>query len=266
MYEQSAAQAAYLARQKQKSRRIAAARWAILAGLMILWEIAARLSWIDPFIFSCPSRVLACLSRLCRQGELWEHLLTTLWETVVGFTLGTVLGTVLAIAFWASDTASRIVDPYLVILNALPKVALGPVLIVWIGAGTGAIIAMALMVSLVVSIMGMLQGFRSVDEDKLLLLRTLGANRWQELTKVVLPANIPTMIATLKINVGMSWVGVIVGEFLVSKRGLGYLITYGGQVFQLDLVMASTLLLAVAAGLMYWAVAALEARYRRRHP
>ena len=154
--------------------------------------------------------------------------------------------------------AQKIFDPYLVVLNSLPKIALGPVIIVWVGAGIGAIITVTLLISLVVTIIGVLNGFMEVDKEKIMLLRTFGANKRQIFSKVVFPASIPTTISILKINVGMSWVGVIVGEFLVSKAGLGYLIVYGGQVFKLDLVMGGVLILCVLAALMYYLVAILE--------
>jgi NitT/TauT family transport system permease protein len=186
-----------------------------------------------------------------------------LYETVIGFTLGTILGTAIAIVLWWSKFIAKVADPYLVVLNSLPKVALGPIIIVWIGAGTGAIVVMALLVSVIVTVIGVLNGFLDVSPDKIKLLRTFGASKKQILTKVVLPASIPTIISALKINVGMSWVGVIVGEFLVSKAGLGYLAVYGGQVFQLDLVMTSVVILLIAAAIMYQGVAWIEKKYMK---
>ena len=180
--------------------------------------------------------------------------------------LGTFLGTSIAIMLWWSPTANKVLDPYLVVLNALPKIALGPILIVWIGATSGSIIAMGLLVSLVVTILTVLSGFMDISEEKQQLMRTLGATKMQIFTMVVLPASIPTVMAALKISVGMSWVGVIVGEYLVSKAGLGYLIVYGGQVFQLDIVMASIIVLCVLATLMYYIVAYFEKRMVRWKP
>jgi NitT/TauT family transport system permease protein len=159
---------------------------------------------------------------------------------------------------WWSSFLARVLDPYLVVLNSLPKIALGPIFIIWIGAGPSAIIVMALAISLIVTILEVLSGFLSVNPEKVKLVRTFGANRLQLFTKVVLPSNVPAIINALKINVGLSWVGVIVGEFLVSKAGLGYLIVYGGQVFQLDLVMTSVLILSAAAALMYQFVVWIE--------
>ena len=172
---------------------------------------------------------------------------------------------VIAIILWWSDFISKVAEPYLVILNSLPKIALGPIFIVWIGAGPAAIIAMTLAISLIVTILEVLNGFLVIDKEKIKLVQTFGGTKLQVMTKVILPASLPTIINALKINVGLSWVGVIVGEFLVSKAGLGYLIVYGGQVFKLDLVMTSVLILCIAAALMYQGVVYLEKLLITRH-
>ncbi len=259
----SPARKSYLAGVRRRERFITCMRYAILVALIGLWELAARLGWIDPFITSSPSRVATTIARLLQDGELFTHIGVTLFETVAGFLIGTAAGTLIAAAMWWSPVACRILDPYLVILNALPKIALGPILIVWIGAGIGSIIVMAVLISLVVTIVTVLTGFMDITGEKQLLMRTLGATKLQIFTLVVLPAAVPTMMAALKISVGMSWVGVIVGEYLVSQAGLGYLIVYGGQVFQLDLVMASIVVLCLLAAVMYYGVAAIEKRLSR---
>lgn len=259
----SPARKSYLAGIRRRERFITCMRYAILVALIGLWELAAQVGWIDPFITSSPSRVAATIARLLQDGELFTHIGVTLFETVAGFLIGTAAGTLIAAAMWWSPVACRILDPYLVILNALPKIALGPILIVWIGAGIGSIIVMAVLISLVVTIVTVLTGFMDITGEKQLLMRTLGATKLQIFTLVVLPAAVPTMMAALKISVGMSWVGVIVGEYLVSQAGLGYLIVYGGQVFQLDLVMASIVVLCLLAAVMYYGVAAIEKRLSR---
>jgi NitT/TauT family transport system permease protein len=159
---------------------------------------------------------------------------------------------------WWSDLLSDILDPYIVVLNSIPKVALGPIFIVWLGTTVTAIIAMAISISVIVTIMMVYVGFREVDPDRVKLLRTFGATRLQILSKVVLPASVPVMIAALKVNVGLSMVGTIVGEFLVSRAGLGFLIVYGGQVFNMSLVMSSVILLSIVSVLLYYGVSALE--------
>ena len=246
-------------RQRQRTRQaVMALRIGLLAALFIGWELAARLGAIDAFIMSSPSRMWETFLSLWRSGNLFLHLGTSVWETAAGFLLGTLLGTGVAILLWWSPFLSRVLDPYLVVLNALPKTALGPIFIVWIGAGPASIIAMTLAISLIVTILDMHNGFLATSPDQIRLMRTLGASRRQVLTKLVLPANFTTMINALKVNVGLSWVGVIMGEFLVSKAGLGYLIVYGSQVFQMDLVMTTVLLLAAAAALMYQCILWLE--------
>lgn len=238
-------------------------RIVILAVIIALWEIAARLKWIDPFIMSQPARVVRTIVTLSKDGSLFLHTGVTIYETIIGFLSGTILGTLIAIILWWSDFAAKVLDPYLVVFNALPKTALGPIILVWIGGTTGSIIVMALLLSVIVTILNVYQSFKSCDEDKIKLLKTFGATKTQVLEKVVFPSSIPEIISTLKINVGLSLVGVIVGEFLVSKAGLGYLIIYGGQVFKMDLVMTSVIILAIAAALMYLSVAWVEKKFRR---
>lgn len=248
----------FLRNVKLRKISILSAQLLILLVFFVLWEVLAELKVIDAFITSQPTRILKTLGNLYREGRLFYHTGVTCYETMIGFLLGTIIGTAIAIILWWSEFLAKTMEPYLVVLNSLPKIALGPIFIVWIGAGPASIIVIALAISLVVTILEVLNGFLAVDQDKIKLVKTFGANRLQVLTKVVLPSSFPIIINALKINVGLSWVGVIVGEFLVSRAGLGYLIVYGGQVFQLDLVMTTVLILAVAAALMYQGVVYLE--------
>ena len=192
------------------------------------------------------------------ENQLFYHIGITCLETIIGFILGTLLGTLIACLLWWSEFLSKVADPYLVILNSLPKVALGPVIIVWVGAGAPAIIAMALAISLIVTILEMIHGFKNTDKNLIKMANTFNANKFQIFTKIVFPSNITTLINTLKVNIGLSLVGVISGEFLVSKGGLGYLIVYGGQVFKLDLVMTSVIVLGIVAALMYKIITLIE--------
>ncbi len=230
---------------------------AVLIVFIAQWEITARLGLIDSFILSQPSRVWQTFLNMA-QNDLFMHVGVTVYETLVGFLLGVVFGTLLAIVLWWSSFISKVSEPYLVVLNSLPKIALGPVIIVIVGAGTRAIIFMALAISLIVTVLEMLNGFRHTNNEYIRMASTFGANKRQIFIKIVFPYNISTLFNSLKINIGLSLVGVIAGEFLVSKAGLGYLIVYGGQVFKLDLVMASVIILSVVAALMYEAVALLE--------
>ncbi|MEG0780612.1 MAG: ABC transporter permease [Oscillospiraceae bacterium] len=248
----------YLHRRKRNRVAVRVLQILLLVTLFAGWELAARLGLIDAFIVSSPSRMVETAGNLYRSGDLGLHIGVSCLETIVGFVLGTLCGSAVAILLWWSDFLSRVLDPYLVVLNSLPKTALGPVFIVWIGAGPASIIAMTLAISLIVTILEMHNGFLSTDPEKIRLMRTLGASRGQILRKLVLPANFSTLINALKVNVGLSWVGVIMGEFLVSRAGLGYLIVYGSQVFQMDLVMTTVLILAALAALMYQGILWLE--------
>lgn len=229
----------------------------VVVSFIILWEVLANYKIIDSFITSQPSRIWKTLTDLSG-NDLFKHLGVTCYETVIGFVGGTIIGTLIAIVLWWSKFLSKVSEPFLVILNSLPKVALGPIIIIWAGAGTNAIIVMALLISLVVTILEILNGFQNTDKEKIKMAKTFNAGKFQILTKIIIPANISTFINSLKINIGLSLVGVISGEFLVSKAGLGYLIVYGGQVFKLDLVMSSVIILAIVAAIMYQSVVLLE--------
>ena len=248
----------YLKKVKRNKWKIGIIRIAILVIFIALWEVAAKLKLIDPFLTSSPSRIVKSLISFVNGGTLFRHIWVTCYETIIGFMLGTILGVIIAIILWASKTASKVLDPYLVVLNALPKVALAPIIIFWVGNGTPAIITIALLISIVTTIISVLTGFNEVDEGKMLLMTTFQANKWQKLRYLVFPASIPVIISALKINVGLSWVGVIMGEFLVAREGLGFLIIYGGQIAQLDMVMMSIVFLSVIAFIMYEVVAILE--------
>jgi len=240
----------YLKKIHREKVSVTLCRVGILVLFIAFWEIGGRLGLIDSFVLSQPSRILSVIADY-KQNNLLLHIGTTLFETGIGFVLGVILGCLLAIMLWWSPFLSKVSEPYLVVLNSLPKIALGPVIIIWVGAGTRAIIFMALAISMIVTVLEMLNGFLNTDKELIKMLRTFGANRLQVFTKIVLPYNIETLFSSLKINIGLSLVGVIAGEFLVSKAGLGYLIVYGGQVFKMDLVMASVIILAIAAALLY---------------
>ncbi len=196
-------------------------------------------------------------------NNLLMHTKVTVYETIVGFGLGTILGVGIATILWWSKFLAKVAEPYLVVLNSLPKVALGPIIIIWVGSGKMAIIVMAIAISLIVTILEMLNGYLKTDKEIIKMAKTFNCNKIQLLTKIIIPANVGTFINSLKVNIGLSLVGVISGEFLVSKAGLGYLIVYGGQVFKLDLVMTSVIILGIVAGIMYGGVLLLEKFIRK---
>lgn len=254
---------AYLNRVKTQNKIILFTQIGLLLFALISWELAARFNIIDTFLTSSPSAIWTLFIEYLLHGQLLYHVGISLFETIAGFLLGTILGVLIAILLWWSDFWARVLDPYMVILNSLPKTALAPIFIIWVGAGYKGIIVTAITVSIVVTIMNMFSSYKDVDEDKLRLLDTFGASKFQVLMKVIIPSSIPDLISTLKINIGLSWVGVIVGEFLVSKAGIGYLIVYGMQVFKLDLVMMNVMVLGFISAIMYKIIAVIESKFTK---
>ncbi len=209
----------YLQKQMKNKLLVVITQLSLLLGIIVLWEVLANAKIIDSFIMSQPSRIWDTLVNLSSNGLL-NHIGITCFETIVGFVSGAVLGIIIAIILWWSKFLSKVLDPFLVILNSLPKTALGPVIIVWVGAGMPAIITMGLAISLIVTIMEISNGFKNTDKEKIKMAKSFNATKLQVLSKIVIPANIATFFNSLKINIGLSLVGVITGEFLVSKGGL----------------------------------------------
>ncbi|MCL1935712.1 MAG: ABC transporter permease [Defluviitaleaceae bacterium] len=222
----------------------------VLVFTILIWEIFSVFGIIDSFLVSSPSRILAVFLNF-QNNNLFMHIGVTVFETLIGFLLGVVIGIGIAFLLWCFDFLSKVLEPYLVILNALPKIALGPIIIIWVGAGMQAVIIMALSISVIVTIMEMLNGFKNTDTELIKMAKTFGSGKIKTFAKIVFPYNLPTLFNCLKINMGLSLVGVIAGEFLVSRAGLGFLIIYGGQVFQMDLVMSSVIILGILASLLY---------------
>ncbi len=244
--------------QKKKKYTILFWQMFLTVGFIGIWELLARYEIVNTFLVSSPSQIYKLFISYVADGSLFKHVGISVWETILGFTLGTLLGIIIAIFLWWSETLAKILDPVLVVLNALPKTALAPILIVWAGAGIQGIVVTAITISIVTTILSAYNYFIHVDEDKIKMLKSFGASKMQILTKLILPANVANIINIVKINIGLSWVGVIVGEFLVSRYGIGYLIVYGGQVFRLDLVMMGVAVLAICAFIMYSIVNVIE--------
>ncbi len=254
----------YLAKRRNDKITTILLQIGLLVAVIGIWELAARLDWIDPFITSCPSRIVSVLGTI-ETAELFVHIAYTLIECIIGFIAASTLGILIAVLLWRFVKLRRVLEPYIVVLNALPKIALGPIIIIWVGAGAQAIVVMTILICIIVTVISVLSAFMAVDEGKILLMRSMGATRLQILFKLILPANVPALVNMLKINVGLAWVGTIMGEYLVSTAGLGYLIIYGSQVFKMDLVMASTVILCILATVMYLAVAGVEKLTKKKY-
>ncbi len=249
---------AYIRKEHTKTFFVHFFRILLLVTLLGFWELSARLNWADSFITSCPSRIWKQLIELYSTGSLWTHIWTTLSETLLAFALSTAIGAVIAILLYMISPLRRVLEPYIVILNSLPKIALGPLIIIWVGVGTSAIVTMGILICVVITTINLLNGYLEVSDEKVMLLKSMGANKFQILTKLVIPATLPNFVATLKINLGMAWVGVIMGEYLSSKAGLGYLLVYGGQVYKLDLVMTAIVILCILSAIMYGIISIFE--------
>lgn len=255
----------YKRKNKTDAHLVRSVQLLILLVLIGLWELAGRLRWIDVLIFSYPSKVFAQIGQDALSGELWPHLGMTVLETVIGFLLGTLVGTLLAVLIWWSPFLSKVLDPYMVVFNSMPKVALGPIFIVVFGGGFTAIVATTLSITVITTTLVVYTSFKETDANYIKVVRAFGGGKSAVFAKVMLPASFPAIVSTLKVNVGLSWVGVIVGEFLVAKIGLGYLIIYGFQVFNFTLVFASLVIIAIVATAMYQLVVYVEHVLVKKH-
>jgi NitT/TauT family transport system permease protein len=257
----------WLRRERRGRLAVRAAQFAVLIAVLVLWEVLPRAQLINPLFTSYPSALwptmLELLKEKPQQPGLLTHAASTFWATVIGFTLAMVLGTVTAAALWWWSGLYRVLDPYLVVANAVPKTALVPLFYLWLGPILS-IYAMSLAISLFITILVIYNGFQGIDPNKVKLARTFGASQRQILTKVVLPGSVPTFIAALKVTAGLSLVGVVVGEFQSASVGLGYLIQYGSQIFKMNIVMTAISVLVVVAMLMYFAIGWLELIVMRR--
>ena len=237
----------YIKRHERHLRQIISYRFLLLFTFLIFWEISANTGLIDSFFFSSPSRVILLFVELCMDKSIFLHIGITLFETIVSFLLVFLISLAFATLLWYSPKLSEVIEPYLVILNSLPKSALAPLFIVWLGTGTTTIIVAGISVALFGSIISFYSGFKQCDKEKITLIYTLGGTNRDAFRKVVLPSSVPVLLSTTKVNIGLALVGVIIGEFLAARRGLGYLIIYGSQVFQLNMVIMSITLLCIIA-------------------
>jgi len=261
MNDQSNGQKLFLTRLRRHRITVLISRVLILTVFLFLWELCARFEIIDSFIFSSPSKITLCFLEMLKNRSLFLHIGITLYETFISFILVILLSILAAILLWYSKKLSEILEPYLVVLNSLPKSAL---LIVWLGATSKTIIIAGMSVAIFGSILNLYTAFINVDQEKIKLIYTLHGNRRHALTKVVLPSSVPAIISNMKVNIGLSLVGVVIGEFLAARRGLGYLIIYGSQVLQLDMLITSILLLCIIAMGLYQLLQFAEHCYKKK--
>ena len=254
----------YLKKIHREKIIVFSSRILILVIFLMVWEMLARLEIINTFTFSSPSKIIETIIRLTQDGSLFKHLWVSIYEVLISFFLSTIIGLVIAVILWRYPIVSKIVDPYLTVLNSLPKVALGPLIIIWVGASTNSIIFMSLLISTFITIINIYNGFSSTNEEYITLMKSFGANKYQIFTKVVFPSNLSVLVNALKINISMNLIGVIMGELLVSKAGIGYLIMYGSQVFNIDLVITGVFILGIVSYIMYYIVNKLDIGIRNK--
>lgn len=263
MNEYSEKHTLYLQNLQKQKIIIRICRFVIFIGFLLLWEITSRLGIIDSFIFSSPTLIGLCFWEMVVDRSIFLHIWATLYETIISFLLVSFFSILIAILLWCSQKISQTVEPYLVILNSLPKSALAPLLIVWLGANRTTIIVAGMSVAIFGSILNLHTSFSTIDEEKIKLIYTLGGNKWHALTKVVLPSSIPAIISNMKVNIGLCLVGVIIGEFLAARNGLGYLIIYSSQVFKLDWLLMSICILCIMALGLYSLINIIEKLYQK---
>lgn len=253
----------YLKKRKKEKIIVFSMQILLFIVFIFLWELFARLKIINTFLTSSPSKIITTLVNLYNTNNLFNHISITVYETILSFVLSIFIGIFIASILWWNNLLSKIIDPYLTILNSLPKVALGPIIIIWIGANMNSIIFMALLISSIISIITIYNGFKNTDIEKIKLMKSLNATKFQIYTTLILRGNIDTIISSLKINISMCLIGVIMGELLVSKEGIGYLIMYGSQVFNLNLVMTGVVLLVIISCILYYLISYLERKLVR---
>lgn len=248
----------YLKKIKKQKIIITFFRFFIIIFFLLLWEYLAKHSLINTFLTSSPSNIFKTIINLWNNYNLLDHIFVTSWETIISFSLSTIIGLILASLLWSSNILYKIVDPYLTILNSLPKVSLGPLIIIWMGANINSIVLMAILICVFTTVINMYNAFITTDPYKIFLFQSLKASKLQIFKDLVFRGNIPSLINTLKVNISLSLIGVIMGELLVSKKGLGYLINYGSQTFNLNLVITSIFILAIVSYIFYVIIARLE--------
>ena len=259
----SSNQLAFLKKQRKHRRIVTFSRAAVFLSFLLIWELTTYFGIIDSFIFSSPSQVVLCFWGMVLNRSIFLHIGVTLYETMISFVLVTAFSILLATILWFSRKLLQITEPFLVVLNSLPKSALAPLLIVWLGATPTTIVVAGMSVALFGSILNMTTNFQEVDSDKIKLIYTLRGNKFQALTKVVIPSCIPAIVSNMKVNIGLCLVGVIIGEFLAARNGLGYLIIYSSQVFKLDWLLMSICILCILAMGLYALINLVEKWYQK---
>lgn len=255
----------YIQQHIRHQRIILISRILVFLFFIFIWQYTTDIGLIDSFIFSSPSKIINCFVDMIKDHSIFIHVGVTLYETIFSFLLVVITTVITSILLWFSSSLAEILDPYIVILNSLPKSALAPLLIVWLGTNQVTIIVCGMSVAIFGSILSLYTSFQSTDSEKIKLIYTLQGNKIHALTKVVLPSSIPALISIMKVNIGLCLVGVVIGEFLAARNGLGYLIIYASQVFKMDWLLMSIVLLCIMAMGLYAIINFIEKKYNSQH-
>lgn len=238
--------------------RVAAIQAAIVLGAFILWEIAVRVEWMSNFFWSKPSDIARTMVIFFRDGTAIQDTWFTFRATVIGFVAGCALGAVIGLSLWWSQNWARVWEPFIIVFNAIPKLALGPLIILMFGIGISSKIAMAIALTFVITALAAYAGVKSVDQDLVRLTYSLGGRRRDAFFKIVLPSAMPWIISSLRINIGLALAGVLIGEFISSQFGLGKVILYAGATYDIALIWAGIAILSALSMVLYGAVVWLE--------
>ena len=254
----------YLKKNKKRKIYIHLCQFLIVIFIIILWQLLTNYELINTFLYSSPYLVFKTSISLIKQGTLFSHIIITLYEVIISFIISMTIGLTISTILWWNKFLSKVFEPFLTVLNSLPKVALGPLIIIWAGASINSIIIMSLLISTFITIINLHQAFISTNQNYLILLKSFKAQKIDIFLKAILPSNKKNIINSLKVNMSMNFIGVVMGELLVSKRGLGYLIMYGSQVFNINLVITSIFILTLLSFILYYLITIIEKKFISR--
>ena len=223
-----------------------------------LWEIGVRMGWISAFLVGSPVGILAVAAKMIASGELLSDTWFTLFEAILGFVIGTIAGSLLGLALWYSVFVARLVEPFIVAINSVPKIALAPIVVLWFGTGLVSKVALSVSLTAIVALIAAYQAAKDADVDLQSLLISMGADKHQVFFKAVVPSTLPSIIATFRINIGFGLVGAVVGEFISSQAGLGHMIYTASSFYDLNTVWAGLFTLMIIGFLLYHVIDLIE--------
>ena len=223
-----------------------------------VWEIGVRLGFVSAFLVGSPFGIFRVGFRMLLGGDLVSDTWYTLFEALLGFVIGTIIGSLIGLALWYSVFVARLVEPFIVAINSVPKIALAPIVVLWFGTGLVSKVALSVSLTAIVALIAAYQAAKDADADLQALLISMGADKHQVFFKAVVPSTLPSIIATFRINIGFGLVGAVVGEFISSQRGLGHLIYTASSLYDLDTVWVGLFTLMIMGFVLYYVIDLIE--------